>query len=191
MQAKEEKKQTKNEAIPSESSDLDKDEAVIESETEILKKRICELEEEAAKKDAKLNEYIDMIKRTAAEFDNYKKRTSKEKDALCAVVTADVVSEFLEVMDNLERAVTIAAKEPDSPLKEGIALVHREMKDVLKSIGVEEIECVGEKFDPERHNAVMHVTDEKLSDNEIIEEFKKGYIFKDRVIRHSVVKVAN
>ena len=191
MHADNKKKQTINEDVNKATAEPDNDEAVSENETESLKKRICELENDVAKKDAQQIEYIDLIKRTAAEFDNYKKRTCKEKDAWCNIITADVVMEFLDVMDNLDRAVTMADKEPDSPLKDGLALVHREMKDVLKKIGVEEIDSIGEKFDPVKHEAVMHVKDENLDENVIVEEFKKGYIYKDRVIRHSCVKVAN
>jgi len=139
----------------------------------------------------KCDEYFSRMKRLAAEFDNYKKRTAKEKESLYLETVADVVAVFLPVADNLDRALKAAEDSSDQSLKEGVQLVHRQMMDVLKSLGVEEIKSVGEKFNPDLHNAVMHVTDDSVGEGIIVEEFQKGYIIKDKVVRYSMVKVAN
>jgi molecular chaperone GrpE len=143
-------------------------------------------------KSSKCEEYFSMLQRTAAEFDNYKKRTVKEKEALYSDAVCDVVVSFLPVIDSIERALQLCSgKENEQSINEGIGLVDRQIKDVLKKLGVEEIKSVGETFDPNIHNAVMHVEDEAYGHNVIVEEFQKGYIYKERVIRHSMVKVAN
>lgn len=106
--------------------------------------------------------------------------------------TIDVVAAFLPVIDNIERAVQAANNDAgDNSLKEGIDLVYRQFKDVMKKLNVEAIEAVGKEFDPNLHNAVSHIDDEQYGENVVAEEFQKGYIFKDKVIRHSMVKVAN
>ncbi len=150
-----------------------------------------ELEKKLEDANRKYEEYFDMLQRTVAEFDNYKKRTLKEKDNLYCNTTVEVAAVFLPVLDNLERALDVARKEENNPLSEGVELVYRQMTDVFKSLEVEEIKSLGESFNPELHNAVMHVSDDTYGENEIIEEFQKGYILKDKVLRHSVVKVAN
>lgn len=156
-----------------------------------------ELKLQLEDKSKKCEEFMGMLQRMAAEFDNYKKRTAKEKEALYSDTVADVITVFLPVVDNLERALQAAGKEEDpgktdvQSLKSGIEMVFRQMKDVMKNLGVEEIESLGGKFDPQLHNAVMHVEDEAQEENMVIEEFQKGYRIKDKVIRHSMVKVAN
>jgi len=137
-------------------------------------------------------EYYNMLQRTVAEFDNYKKRTSREKETLYSEAVSDAVAAFLPVIDNLERAVQVSQKDEDAQsLKDGIELVLKQVKDVLGKLGVEEIKSIGESFDPQLHNAVMHIEDEAYGQNSIIEEFQKGYVLKEKVIRHSMVKVAN
>lgn len=155
---------------------------------EILKEISQQLEE----KSKKCDEYLAMLQRTAAEFDNYKKRTAREKEALQSDIVGDVVAAFLPVIDNLERASMASEKDDDEQsLKDGITLVMRQVSDVLKKLGVESIEASGKDFNPELHNAVMHIEDDSYSENIIVEELQKGYIIKDKVIRHSMVKVAN
>jgi molecular chaperone GrpE len=140
----------------------------------------------------KCDEYMGALQRTAAEFENYKKRTSKEKENLCSDVVSDVVSEFLPVVDNMERAISVSSKDDDKKsLLDGIEMVMRQLKEVMKGLGVEELKSVGEKFDPLLHNAVMHIDDEAFGENMVIEEFQKGYVIKEKVVRHSMVKVAN
>jgi len=158
-----------------------------------LKSKIAELEKKLEEKTKQADEFFDMLQRKAAEFENFRKRTAREKSAICDDITCEVVSRFIPVVDNLERAIEAAKNEEGSPLKEGIELVHRQMRDVLTSLGVEEIKAVGSTFNPELHNAVAHVYDKEYGENEIVEEYQKGYILKhkDKVIRHSAVKVAN
>lgn len=139
---------------------------------------------------AELNEkYL----RLAAEYDNFKRRTAKEKVQIYTNSVADVIEQILPFVDNLARATAVEVSNDDAKqLLEGIKLVERQFVETLTSIGVEEIKAVGEKFDPNLHNAVMHVDDEAIDGEEIIvEEFMKGYVYKDKVIRHSTVKVAN
>lgn len=155
-------------------------------------KEIEELKAECEAKAKQCEEYFNMLQRTAAEFDNYKKRTAREKEALYQDATSDVVAAFLPVVDNLERAIQAASNDAGSnSLKEGIELVYRQFSEVLKKLNVEVIEAVGKEFDPNLHNAVSHIDDENYGENEVVEEFQKGYILKDKVIRHSMVKVAN
>jgi len=134
------------------------------------------------------DELYDKHLRTLAEYDNYKRRTQKEKDELYTVAQADTIMNLLPVIDNLERAVSAAE---NSPLSEGVQMVLKQFMDILEKMGVSEIEAVGQPFDPNLHNAVMHVEDENLEEGMVAEEFAKGYKLKDRVLRHSMVKVAN
>ena len=148
--------------------------------------------EEVEEKDplAELNEqYL----RLAAEYDNYKRRTSQEKIQIYTNSVAEVLEQILPFVDNMARATAVEVTSDDaSQLLEGIKLVERQFIETLTAIGVEEIKAVGEKFDPNLHNAVMHIDDESIEGEEIVvEEFIKGYKYKDKVIRHSTVKVAN
>lgn len=156
-------------------------------------KELEELKKQFEEKSAQCDNYLGMLQRTAAEFDNYKKRTAKEKESLYQEAVSDAVAAFLPVVDNLERALTVSASNGEGQsIREGVELVFKQIKDVLKNLGVEEIKGTsGEKFDPNLHHAVMHIEDDAYGDNEIVEEFQKGYIIKDKVIRHSMVKVAN
>ena len=159
-----------------------------ENQLEELERAKCLLEE----KDRKCSEYFEKLQRAAAEFDNFKRRTSKEKEILYSEAVADTVASFLPVIDSIVRAVELCSGEKGSAsVKEGIELVKRQFEEVMKNLGVEEIRSIGEEFNPELHNAVMHVEDDSYGQNEVIEEFQKGYRIKSRVIRHSMVKVAN
>ena len=131
----------------------------------------------------------DKYLRLMAEFDNYKKRSAKERENIYTDVRVDTVSKFLPVYDNLERA--LKAETSDEAHKKGVEMTFNQLLDVFKKLGVEEIESVGKTFDPNLHNAVMHVEDEALGENEIVEEFQKGFKVNDKVIRFSMVKVAN
>jgi len=137
-------------------------------------------------------EALENFKRLAAEFDNFRKRTVKEKEGIYVNATTDIIESFLPVIDNMELANQNVHKsqEIDDVLK-GFELVYRQFNDVLEKIGVEPIECLDQDFDPEIHNAVMHTEDDKYQENKVIEEFQKGYTYKGKVIRHSMVKVAN
>lgn len=155
-------------------------------ELEKLKKQLEE-------KSKQCDEYFDALQRTAAEYDNFRKRTAKEKEVLYSEALSDVIAAFLPVIDNVERALGACSQnnEEEQSIREGINLIHRQINDILKKLGVEEIKSVGEGFDPNVHDAVMHIEDESYEDGIVVEEFQKGYIYKDKVIRHSVVKVAN
>ena len=150
---------------------------------------IIELKKQIDSQKIELAETEDRLKRVAAEFDNYKKRSSKEREAMYSSILSDAVSDFLPIVDNLEKA--LEAKTDDENYKQGIELVLKQFKDVLASKGIKEIEAVGKTFDPELHEAVGSVVDENLGEKEIKQEYRKGYIIGNKVIRHSMVIVAN
>ena len=135
-----------------------------------------------------LEELNDKYLRLVAEYDNYRKRTAKEKEAIYPEAKVSVISSFLPVLDNLERALQSVG---DDPVYEGVKMISKQFVETLKAAGVEEIPALGEKFNPNFHNAVMHVDDENFGENEIVEEFQKGYKMGERIIRYSMVKVAN
>lgn len=134
------------------------------------------------------DELYDKHLRTLAEYENYKRRTQKEKDETYQNAQADTISKLLPVLDNLERALLT---EEESPFKDGISMIVKQLLETLEKMGVSEIEAVGKAFDPNLHSAVMHIEDEELEANVIVEQFQKGYMLKDKVIRYSMVKVAN
>ena len=136
-----------------------------------------------------LDDTMDRLKRLMAEFDNYKKRSSKERESLYHSLVGDIASSLLPVLDNLEKAV--GAETADEAYKQGVELVLKQFTDVLSSFGVEEVPTLGTTFDPEIHEAVSSVQDETLGEKEIKEVFRKGYKIKDKVIRHAMVVVAN
>ena len=144
---------------------------------------------ELTKTEQELEETVDRLKRVMAEFENYKKRNTKEKENLYNSILADVISSFLPVLDNLEKAVD--SKTEDANMKQGIELVVKQIHDIFTKFGVETIETVGKPFDPEIHEAVSSVQDESLGEKIIKEEFRKGYKIGPKVIRHSMVIVAN
>ena len=131
----------------------------------------------------------DQYLRLAAEYDNFRKRSQKEKDALYGDIKANTVTQFLPVYDNLERA--LKQNTEDEAYKKGVEMIMTQFCSTLEKLGVKEIECLGEKFDPAMHNAVMHVDDEEKGENEIVEVFQKGFKLGDKVIRFAMVKVAN
>lgn len=140
----------------------------------------------------KYNELEDKYFRLAAEYTNFQRRTKEEKEALYTNAVSDTVGELLPILDNLERAVDTANDAADvKTVAQGVTLVSKMALDVFKKLGVEPIDAVGKEFDASLHNAVMHVEDESYGANEVVEEFQKGYKCKDKVIRYSMVKVAN
>ena len=140
-------------------------------------------------KQQELDELNDRYKRVLAEFENFKKRSGKERESLYNMILADIVSSILPILDNLENAVKVESK--DEEYKKGIELVLKQFQDTLKSKGVEEIKTVGETFDPELHEAVSSVQDDTKGEKEIVQEYRKGYRIGTKVIRHSMVVVAN
>lgn len=148
-----------------------------------------EMAESTNELENKYNELYDKYLRTLAEYDNFKKRTQKEKDELFSYALSDTIGKILPVIDNLERA--LAAFDEKNSFVEGVEKVYTQCFDILEKMGVSKIEAVGCEFDPNVHNAVMHVDDDSLGANVVAEELMPGYKYKDKVIRYSMVKVAN
>lgn len=144
------------------------------------------------KKDEQIEELTDRLKRQMAEFDNFRKRTEKEKSQMYEIGAKSVIEKILPVIDNFERGFAMVTEEGKAdPFVEGMDKVYKQMMTTLNEIGVTPIEALGEEFNPDFHNAVMHVEDEEAGENVIVEEFQKGYLYKETVVRHSMVKVAN
>lgn len=150
------------------------------------------LEEKQDKKDIAIADLTDRLKRSMAEFDNFRKRSEKEKATMFDMGARSIAEKILPVVDNFERAMVAAPKEGDGKaFADGITMIYNQLKKTLEDLGVKPIDCVGQTFDPNFHNAVMHIEDESLGENVVAEELLKGYMYKDSVLRHSMVKVAN
>ena len=132
----------------------------------------------------------DQFTRLTAEYDNYRKRTAKEKETIYQDAKVDTVKAFLAVYDNLERAVATDA-DPDSPHRKGLELIFSQFKEILKKLGVEEMEALGQPFDPQRHNAVMHIESEDFGENTVSQVFQAGFTLDGKVVRFAIVQVAN
>ena len=144
------------------------------------------------KKDKKIEELTDRLTRQMAEFDNFRKRTDKEKSQMYEVGAKDIIEKILPVVDNFERGLdAVKEEEKDDPFVQGMEKVYKHLMTTLEEIEVKPIEAVGKEFDPNLHNAVMHVEDENFGENIVAEEFQKGYTYRDSIVRHSMVKVAN
>lgn len=144
---------------------------------------------EKDKFEQQVEELTDRLKRSMAEFDNYRKRTEKEKSSMYIIGARDIVEKMLPIVDNFERGLAQAPE--DDPFAEGMKMIYKQMMTAFDEMGVKPIEAVGKEFDPNLHNAVMHVEDESVGENIVVEDFQKGYTYKDFVVRHSMVKVAN
>lgn len=172
------KKETKKKTTKKKESKSDKEKAELK---ELLDSKINELAETNDK-------YL----RVLAEYDNYKKRTQKEKEAIYVDSVGETVTALLPVIDNFERAVsTFSEEDKQTDFFKGIEMIYNQMLDTFSKLGVEPIKALGEEFNPELHNAVMHIEDEAIADNTVVEEFQKGYMYREKVIRYSMVKVAN
>ena len=169
------------------------EEKVFEEEVAEEAAETPEAEDKEAELLEKLKESEDKYLRLYAEYENYKKRTLKEKDARYADAVIDTAAELLPVMDNLERALAVEVTSDDAKaLKDGVEMVKKQMVESLTKLKITEIQAVGEEFNPNLHNAVMHIDDDTITENTVVEEFMKGYIYKEeRVVRYSMVKVAN
>ena len=144
------------------------------------------------KKDEKIDELTDRLTRQMAEFDNFRKRTDKEKSQMYEIGAKDIIDKILPVVDNFERGLgAVKGEEKEDPFIQGMEKVYKQLMTTLESAGVKPIEAVGQEFNPDFHNAVMHVDDENFGENIVAEEFQKGYMYRDSVVRHSMVKVAN
>ena len=144
------------------------------------------------KKDLRIEELEDKVKRQLAEFENFRNRTEKEKSRMFEFGARDVIEKMLPVVDNFERGLAaIPEEEKGGPVASGMEMIYKQMMTTLEGLGVKVIEAVNQPFDPNFHNAVMHVEDETVEESTVVEEFQKGYIYKENVIRYSMVKVAN
>lgn len=143
------------------------------------------------KKDAQIEELTDRVRRQMAEFDNYRKRTEKEKAAMYEIGAKSVIEKILPVIDNFERGLAGVGEEPEDPFTAGMQKIYKQLMTTLETMEVRPIEAVGQEFNPDFHNAVMHCEDESLGENIVAEELQKGYMYRDSVVRHSMVKVAN
>lgn len=200
----EEKKELEEDALPQQ-EDVTEGEVVLEEtvETEVdneklsfkdKKKLTAELKKlrtQVEEAQQASEEMKDRYTRMCAEFENYKRRTGKELDARYADAKGDVWKNILPVVDNFERAIAQETDEAHVSYKQGVEMIYRQLMETMKAAGVEEIEAVGIEFNPELHNAVMHVEDESIGANMVVEVFAKGYKMGDKVLRYSMVKVAN
>ena len=156
------------------------------------KKKFFAKKEKKDKKDEKIEELTDRLTRQMAEFDNFRKRTEREKSQMYEIGAKDIIEKILPVIDNFERGLAAVPEESkEDPFVEGMEKIYKQLTTTLESLGVEPIEAVDKEFNPDFHNAVMHVEDEEAGENIITEEFQKGYMYHDSVVRHSMVKVAN
>lgn len=144
------------------------------------------------KKDEQIEELTDRLKRTMAEFENFRKRNEREKSQMYEIGARDMIEKMLPVMDNFERGLaSVPEDQKDNAVAQGMEMIYKQMQTTFDQIGVKAIEAVGREFDPNFHNAVMHEDNDQVGENIIVEEFQKGYTYRDTVIRHSMVKVAN
>ena len=143
-------------------------------------------------RDEKIEELTDRVKRQMAEFENFRKRTEKEKSSMYEMGARDIIERILPVIDNFERGLAVIPEDKkEDPIAEGMEKIYKQFQKVFEEAGVKPIEAAGKEFDPNFHNAVMHVEDESLGENIVAEELQKGYMYRDSVVRHSMVKVAN
>ena len=181
---------TEDSAEQAEESESDTDEGKEDSKAE--RKKFFGKKNKKDKKDEKIDELTDWLTRQMAEFDNFRKRTEKEKSQMYEIGAKDIIEKILPIVDNFERGLaSMPEEEKATPFAEGMEKIYKQLMTTLESIDVKPIEAVGKEFNPDFHNAVMHVEDEELDENIIVEEFQKGYTYRDSVVRHSMVKVAN
>ncbi|MCI5620917.1 MAG: nucleotide exchange factor GrpE [Lachnospiraceae bacterium] len=156
------------------------------------RKGIFKKKEKKDKKDEQIEELNDRLRRQMAEFDNFRKRTEKEKAQMFDMGASTIIEKILPVIDSFERGLAaVSEEEKENPFVQGMDKVYKQMTTALAEVGVVPIEAAGAEFDPNLHNAVMHVEDEALGENVVAEELQKGYMYKETVVRHSMVKVAN
>ncbi|MBQ2999375.1 MAG: nucleotide exchange factor GrpE [Clostridia bacterium] len=179
----------------SESQEEEKDEKPAKSEKKKIKKleaELAEVKKALSEKDAGFAELNETYLRLAAEYDNFRKRSAKEREGIYTDACTDVLIQILPILDTLERAAQFSTEEDaETPMGKGLALTLKNFSETLTKLGVTEIEALGKPFDPNLHNAVMHVDDEAAGNGEIVEVFMKGYAKGDKVLRYSMVKVAN
>ena len=193
-EAKKEAEASKDEAEEAKTEEVSEEqEAGTEDQTEEkASKKFFGKKDKKDKKDEKIEELTDRLTRQMAEFDNFRKRSEKEKSQMYEIGAKDIIEKILPVVDNFERGLgSVPEEEKNAPFVEGMEKIYKQLMTTLESVGVKPIEAVGQEFNPDFHNAVMHVEDEGLGENIIAEEFQKGYMYRESVVRHSMVKVAN
>ena len=177
------------------SEDCETAEAKSTSEENKTEEKAKKSKKESKKKkdprDEKIAELEDKVKRQMAEFDNFRKRTDKEKSAMYDMGVKDVIDKLLPVIDNFERGLVGIEEDTKDPIAQGMQMIYKQFAGMLDGLGVKEIPSLGETFNPDFHNAVMHVDDENCGEQEIVEVLQKGYTYHEGVVRHSMVKVAN
>ena len=180
------------ENVATEATDAEQSDEAVEEAAEPTKEKSKLFKKKKDAKDEKIEELSDKLLRQMAEFDNFRKRTEKEKSAMYEIGAKDIVEKLLPVVDNFERGfMTVAEEDKEDAFVTGMEMVYKQLMTMLETVGVKPIEAVGQEFNPDLHNAVMHVDDETVGDNIIVEEFQKGYTYRDSVVRYSMVKVAN
>ena len=176
---------------PDAAEETEKEEAIEESEDK-KKEGGKFFKKKKDKKDEKIEELNDKYTRLFAEFDNFRKRSEKEKTAMFEVGAKSIIEKILPIIDSFERGLaTVPEEEKGSGFAEGMDKVYKQLVTSLEEAGVKQIEALGQEFDPNLHNAVMHIEDESFGENVVAEEFQKGYMYRENVVRHSMVKVAN
>lgn len=197
-EAVEETVETEAEEVVEETAEAETEENTEESaeteETEDAEKKgfFGKKKDKKDKKDLKIEELEDKVKRQLAEFENFRNRTEKEKSRMYEFGARDVIEKMLPVVDNFERGLAaIPEEEKGGPVASGMEMIYKQIMTTLEGLGVTPIDALNKPFDPNFHNAVMHVEDEEIEESTVVEEFQKGYIYKEHVIRYSMVKVAN
>lgn len=184
--------ETVEEEADSEASEEEALEETAEEGSEKGAKGLFKRKAKKDKKDEQIEELKDKLTRQMAEFDNFRKRTEKEKSAMYEIGAKDIIEKILPVVDNFERGLgAVTEEQKEDSFVAGMEMIYKQIMTTLDSVGVKAIEAVGNEFDPDFHNAVMHVEDEEVGENIVVEEFQKGYTYRDTVVRHSMVKVAN
>ncbi|MCR5579990.1 MAG: nucleotide exchange factor GrpE [Pseudobutyrivibrio sp.] len=178
------KEEVKEEATEAEATDTEAE------ATEEKKKPFKKKEKKKDKRDEQIEQLTDRVTRQMAEFENFRRRTEQEKSQMFATGAKSIVEKILPVVDNFERGLATVEEGAD-PFSDGMLMIYKQMLTTLEEAGVKPIEAVGQEFNPDFHNAVMHVEDEEAGENIVVEEFQKGYMYNDTVVRHSMVKVAN
>ncbi len=184
--------ETAGEEVDSEAPAEEASEETAEESSEKGAKGLFKRKPKKDKKDEQIEELKDKLTRQMAEFDNFRKRTDKEKSAMYEIGAKDIIEKILPVVDNFERGLgAVTEEQKEDSFVAGMEMIYKQIMTTLESVGVKAIEAVGNEFDPDFHNAVMHVEDEEVGENIVVEEFQKGYTYRDTVVRHSMVKVAN
>jgi molecular chaperone GrpE len=184
-------------AVEKEATEIENTESAEEEKagtdvSEKTKKKSSKKKEKKDKRDEKIEELNDRLIRNLAEFENFRNRSEKEKSAMFEIGAKSVIEKMLPVVDNLERGFDgLSEEDKENPFVKGIEAVYKQLQTAFEELGVTPIEAVGQEFDPNLHNAVMHEEDDSEESNKVVEEFQKGYLYKDNVVRHSMVKVLN